>query len=251
VKDWVINSGLAPFGMIDMYGAMGMSSNHYFADNGAKVGIDRISEWMRKLGFGKTTGLDLFPGEVSGIVPSREWKRQAFSDRATSEQNWYPSDTEQISIGQGFHQMTLIQLAQAYAAIANKGTVFAPQIVMEIEAPDGTVIFRAQPEISHTVEASQATWDALSSVLTAPITHSRGTARGVMSGFPYSMAGKTGTWEVPGRISNGLYVGYAPVENPEVLVAVVVEQGGGGSSAAAPIARKIFDAYFGLDVPLE
>lgn len=251
VKDWVINSGLAPFGMIDMYGAMGMSSNHYFADNGAKVGIDRISEWMRKLGFGKTTGLDLFPGEVSGIVPSREWKRQAFSDRATSEQNWYPSDTEQISIGQGFHQMTLIQLAQAYAAIANKGTVFAPQIVKEIEAPDGTVIFRAQPEISHTVEASQATWDALSSVLTAPITHSRGTARGVMSGFPYSMAGKTGTWEVPGRISNGLYVGYAPVENPEVLVAVVVEQGGGGSSAAAPIARKIFDAYFGLDVPLE
>lgn len=251
VKDWVINSGLAPFGMIDMYGAMGMSSNHYFADNGAKVGIDRISEWMRKLGFGKTTGLDLFPGEVSGIVPSREWKRQAFSDRATSEQNWYPSDTEQISIGQGFHQMTLIQLAQAYAAIANKGTVFAPQIVKEIEAPDGTVIFRAQPEISHTVEASQATWDALSSVLTAPITHSRGTARGVMAGFPYSMAGKTGTWEVPGRISNGLYVGYAPVENPEVLVAVVVEQGGGGSSAAAPIARKIFDAYFGLDVPLE
>ena len=251
VKDWVINSGLAPFGMIDMYGAMGMSSNHYFADNGAKVGIDRISEWMRKLGFGKTTGLDLFPGEVSGIVPSREWKRQAFSDRATSEQNWYPSDTEQISIGQGFHQMTLIQLAQAYAAIANKGTVFAPQIVKEIEAPDGTVIFRAQPEISHTVEASQATWDALSSVLTAPITHSRGTARGVMSGFPYSMAGKTGTWEVPGRVSNGLYVGYAPVENPEVLVAVVVEQGGGGSSAAAPIARKIFDAYFGLDVPLE
>lgn len=72
-----------------------------------------------------------------------------------------------------------------------------------------------------------------------------------MEGFPYSMAGKTGTWEVPGKISNGLYVGYAPLEDPEILVAVVVEQGGGGSSAAAPIARKILDAYFGLTAPSE
>lgn len=251
VKDWVINSGLAPFGMIDMHGALGMSSNHYFADNGAKVGIDRLSKWMTALGFGAPTGLELFPGEASGLVPSREWKREAFSNRATSDQNWYPSDTEQISIGQGFHQMTLIQLAQAYAAIANKGTIFAPQIVKEIQAPDGTVIFRARPEVSHKVEASQATWDALSQVMMAPIVHARGTARGVMAGFPYSMAGKTGTWEVPGRVSNGLYVGYAPAENPEVLVAVVVEQGGGGSSAAAPIARKVLDAYFGLDVAAE
>ncbi|HBG01511.1 MAG TPA: hypothetical protein DDW87_08065, partial [Firmicutes bacterium] len=66
----------------------------------------------------------MFPGEAGGLVPSRKWKRQAFGNRATSEQNWYPSDTEQISIGQGFHQMTLIQLAQAYAAIANKGIIF-------------------------------------------------------------------------------------------------------------------------------
>lgn len=87
VKDWVINSGLAPFGMIDMYGALGMSSNHYFADNGAKVGIDRLSKWMTALGFGAPTGLELYPGEVSGVVPSREWKKQAFSDRAISEQN--------------------------------------------------------------------------------------------------------------------------------------------------------------------
>lgn len=248
VKDWVINSGLAPFGMIDMYAAMGMSSNHYFADNGAKVGIDRLSKWMTALGFGAPTGLDLFPSEASGVVPSREWKRQIFSNRAVSEQNWYPTDTEQISIGQGFHQMTLLQLAQAYAAIANKGVIYKPQIVQEIQAPDGSVVFRAEPE-SRIVDASQATWEALSHVMTAPITHARGTARGVMAGFPYSMAGKTGTWEVPGKISNGLYVGYAPAENPEVLVAVVVEQGGGGSSAAAPIARKILDAYYGLDEP--
>ncbi len=251
VRDWAINSGLAPFGMIDMHGALGMSSNHYFADNGAKVGIDRLSKWMQALGFGAPTGLDLFPGEASGVVPSREWKREAFSSRDISEQNWYPSDTEQISIGQGFHQMTLLQLTQAYAAIANQGTIYRPQIVKKIEAPDGTVVFRAEPEIWRIVDAKQSTWDALSEVMMAPIIHTRGTARGAMAGFPYSMAGKTGTWEVPGKISNGLYVGYAPAENPEVLVAVVVEQGGGGSSAAAPIARKVLDAYFGLDVPLD
>lgn len=251
VKDWVINSGLAPFGMIDMHGALGMSSNHYFADNGAKVGIDRLSEWMRALGFGAPTGLNLYPGEASGLVPSREWKKQNFADRAVSEQNWYPSDTEQISIGQGFHQMTLIQLAQAYAAIANQGIIYTPQIVKEIVAPDGTVVFRVQPEVAYKVEASQTTWDALREVMAAPIVHPRGTARRVMEDFPYSMAGKTGTWEVPGKISNGLYVGYAPLEDPEILVAVVVEQGGGGSSAAAPIARKILDAYFGLTAPSE
>lgn len=251
VKDWVINSGLAPFGRIDMADALGMSSNHYFADNGVKVGIDRLSTWMEALGFGSPTGLELYPGEASGLVPSREWKRHAFRDRHISEQNWYPSDTEQISIGQGFHQMTLLQLAQAYAAIANRGKIFTPQLIKEIEAPDGTVIYQTQPELARHVEAKESTWDALLEGLRAPIVHPRGTARNVMGDFPYPIAGKTGTWEVVGSISNGLFVGFAPVENPEILVAVVVERGGGGSSTATPIARKVFDAYFGLDQPEE
>lgn len=251
VKDWVINSGLAPFGMIDLNDALGMSSNHYFADNGAKVGIDRLSVWMEALGFGAPTGLELFPGEVSGLVPSREWKRNAFRGQAISEQNWYPSDTEQISIGQGFHQMTLLQLAQAYAAIANRGNIFTPQIIKEIEAPDGTIVFEARPELARHVDASSSTWDALLEALQAPITHPRGTARNVMSGFPHSMAGKTGTWEVVGSVSNGLFVGFAPVYDPEILVAVIVERGGGGASTATPIARKVFDAYFGLDDPAD
>lgn len=249
VKDWVINSGLAPFGMITMYDAIGMSSNHYFADNGVLVGIDRLAKWMTTLGFGTPTGLELFPNEAVGIVPSREWKRRAFSNRPTSEQNWYPADTEQIAIGQGFHQMTLLQLAQAYAAIATKGKVYTPQVVKEIMAPDGTVVFETQPVLARQVEAKASTWDALHEVLRAPIVHARGTARTAMLGFPYSMAGKTGTWEVPGSVSNGLFVGFAPVEKPEILVAVVVERGGGGSATAAPIARKVFDAYFGLDKP--
>lgn len=247
VRDWVINSGLAPFGMITLYDALGVSSNHYFADNGAKVGIDNLSKWMGALGFGAPTGLQLYPEEASGLLPSREWKKRAFSKSPLSEQNWYPSDTEQISIGQGFHQMTLLQLAQAYAAIANRGKIYTPQVVKEIQTPDGYVIYRAEPELARKVDAKPETWNALIEALTAPIKHSRGTARTVMAGFPVPMAGKTGTWEVPGSLSNGLYVGFAPVDNPEILVAVVVERGGGGSSAAAPIARKILDAYFEVD----
>lgn len=247
VKDWVINSGLAPFGMINMYDSLGMSSNHYFAENGMKVGIDNLSKWMGALGFGSPTGLQLYPEESAGLLPSREWKKRAFGAGPLSEQNWYPADTEQISIGQGFHQVTLLQLAQAYAAIANKGKVYTPQVVKEIQTPDGFVVFRAEPELARKVEAKQETWNALLDALTAPINHPRGTARTTMAGFPVAMAGKTGTWEVPGSISNGLYVGFAPLDKPEILVAVVVERGGGGSTAAAPIARKIFDAYFGLD----
>lgn len=251
VKDWVIKTYLGPFGMIDLYDAVGMSSNHYFADNGAEVGIDRLSKWMTALGFGARTGLQLLPDEASGLVPSREWKKKAFSNKPLSEQNWYPSDTEQISIGQGFHQMTLLQLAQAYAAIANKGKIYTPQVVKEIESPDGTIVFQMEPELARVVDAKTETWDDLTYVLQAPIYHERGTAKGSFNDFPITIAGKTGTWEVPGRISNGLFVGFAPVENPEILIAVVVEQGGGGSSAAAPIARKVLDAYFGLDLEEE
>ncbi len=246
VRDWVITNNLAPFGQIDMYDALGMSSNHYFAENGVELGIDRLAEWMRSFGIGSPTGLQLLPKEASGILPDREWKKAAFSKREPSEQNWYPSDTEQISIGQGFHQMTLLQLAQAYSAIATGGSIYTPQVVQEIRTPDGTVIFQMEPELAKKMAGSEENWRTLNDLLTAPVKHARGTARHVLAGFPLTVAAKTGTWEIPGSISNGIFVAYAPVEEPEILVAVVVEQGGGGASAAGPIARQVLDAYFGF-----
>lgn len=247
IKDWVISSNLAPFGWITMYDAIGVSSNHYFADNGVKVGIDRLSKWMDSFGFGTPTGLRLFPEEAKGLLPSKDWKKETFKNRVASEQSWYPTDTEQISIGQGFHQMTLLQLAQAYAGIANRGDIFLPHVVKEIQAPDGSLFYQAEPELARRVEAQDETWDALLQALLAPIQHPRGTARAVMSDFPIPVAGKTGTWEVPGSISNGLFIAFAPLEEPEILVAVVVERGGGGASAAGPIARAVLDAYFQLE----
>ncbi|NLJ79969.1 MAG: penicillin-binding protein 2 [Firmicutes bacterium] len=247
VRDWVITNNQAPFGLIDMYDAVGMSSNHYFAEHGVQVGIDNLSRWMEAFGFGSPTGLQLLPGESKGLLPSREWKEKAFSDQPASERNWYPSDTEQISIGQGFHQMTLLQIAQVYQAVATKGKIYTPQIVKEILTPEGTVIYQSEPKLSKTVEAKEKNWELLRHLLTAPVKHPRGTARTSLADFPIPVAAKTGTWEIPGRLSNGVFVAFAPVEEPEILVAVIVEQGGGGASAAGPIVRRILDSYFGFE----
>lgn len=244
VRDWVISSNLAPLGWITLKEALGISSNHYFAENGTKVGIDRLSKWMAAFGIGSPTGLNLMPLESTGLLPSREWKAKAFSNRPVSEQNWYPTDTEQISIGQGFHQMTPLQLAVSYGAIATRGRIYTPQVVKEIRAPSGEVISRFEPRLARQVEADPSTWEAVIEGLVAAIEHPRGTARRSFEGFPTSVAGKTGTWEVVGSVSNGVFAAFAPVDEPEILVVVVVERGIGGATGAAPIARQVMEAYF-------
>lgn len=244
VRDWVITSNLAPLGWITLREALGISSNHYFAENGTKVGIDRLSHWMEAFGIGSPTGLNLMPQESAGLLPTREWKAKAFSNRPVSEQNWYPSDTEQISIGQGFHQMTLLQLAVSYGAIATRGLIYTPQVVKEIRSPSGELVSQFQPKLARRVDADPQTWEAVIDGLVATIEHPRGTARRSFEGFPTSVAGKTGTWEVAGSTSNGVFVAFAPVEEPEILVAVVVERGIGGATGAAPIARQVMEAYF-------
>lgn len=246
VRDWVITSGLAPLGRITLKEALGISSNHYFADIGTKVGIDRLSKWMRAFGMGEPTGLELYPPERAGLVPDREWKSRAFADRPSWDRDWYPSDTEQISIGQGFHQMTILQLAQIYMAIANRGPIYRPQVVKEIRSPQGEVIKSLEPEVTRVVEASRESWEAVIEGLRATIEHSRGTARNAFANFRTTVAAKTGTWEVAGSVPNGVFAAFAPVDNPEILVVVVVEQGVGGASGAAPIARAVMDCYFSL-----
>lgn len=252
VRDWVITNRLAPLGNITLKEALGISSNHYFADLGTKVGIDRLSEWMRAFGMGEPTGLKLYPVERAGLVPDREWKKAAFAGRPVWDQNWYPSDTEQISIGQGFHQMTILQLAQIYAAIANRGPMYVPQVVREIRTPDGQVVQSFQPQLARVVEASSTHWEAVIDGLRAAVEHPRGTARNAFAGFPTSVAAKTGTWEVAGSTANGVFAAFAPVEEPEIVVVVVVERGIGGASGAAPIARRVMEAYFSLnEEPIE
>lgn len=251
VRDWVITRGLAPFGWLDLPTAIALSSNHFFADQGTKVGIDRLSLWMRDFGMGAPTGLAISPQERTGVVPDRDWKRERFASSAQYDQIWYPSDTEQVSIGQGFVTATPLQMAVIYSTIANRGTAYVPRLVEAIHGPEGALLFQSEPEVLHQLDVSSSTWDAVIKGMQGTVTHARGTARTAFQGFPLSVAAKTGSYEVPGRDSHGLFGAFAPVEDPEIVVFVVVEHGGGGGSGAAPIARMVMDAYFGFGIEPE
>lgn len=247
VRDWVITRGLAPFGRIDMVEALAMSSNHYFAEFGAQTGIDRLSEWIREFGFGSPTGIRTQPPESRGLVPDRDWKRERFAGREAYEQVWYPSDTEQISIGQGFITVTPIQMAVAYSAIANRGTVYRPTLVTEVHSPEGDIVSLHEPELLFEMGIAETTWDSVIKGMQQTVTHPRGTARTAFADFPLDAAGKTGSYEIPGRDAHGWFGAFAPADDPELVVVVVVEHGGGGGSGAAPIARRVFDTFFGFD----
>ncbi|HHX01695.1 MAG TPA: penicillin-binding protein 2 [Firmicutes bacterium] len=247
IRDWVITQGLAPFGPIKLVDALAVSSNHYFAEFGKQVGIDRLSTWLRKFGFGSPTEMIGVTQEASGLVPDREWKRQRYAGYPTYEQAWYPVDTEQISIGQGFVTVTPVQLAAAYSAIANRGVIYQPTVVKQIIDPEGEIVFEHTPTVKTTMDVAESTWNAVIQGMEAVITHPRGTARRAFEDFPIRTAGKTGSYEIPGQEGHGLFAAFAPVEDPELVVVVIVEHGTGGASSAAPIARMVFDAYFGLN----
>lgn len=248
VRDWTIAQGGAPFGQITLTDALAMSSNHFFAKFGTDVGIDRMSVWLREFGFGSQTGIPGIVQEASGMVPDREWKKQHFSGYPSSDQAWYPSDTEQISIGQGFVTVTPIQLAVAYSAIANRGTIYQPTVIKQIVDPEGNVVEQSNKTPVRQLNVAAETWESVIEGMQAVITHPRGTARKAFADFPISIAGKTGSYEIPNQEAHGLFAAFAPVEDPELVVIVIVEHGAGGASSAAPIARKVFDAYFGLDM---
>lgn len=247
VRDWIITQGGAPFGNITLNEAIAISSNHYFAEFGKAVGIDRLSLWFREFGFGTETELIGANNEAAGLVPDRQWKRERFKNAASYDQVWYPSDTEQISIGQGFLTVTPLQLAVAFSAIANRGTIYQPTLIKQVIDPEGQVVQEFTPTIIRELDVKPETWESVIKGMTSTITHARGTARTAFAGFPLAIAGKTGSYEIPGQEANGLFVGFAPVDDPELVVVVLVEHGVGGGSAAAPIARAVFDQYFGFE----
>ena len=167
---------------------------------------------VEEFGFGSPTGVIGIPEESSGIVPDREWKKQYFSGRPQSEQIWYPSDTEQISIGQGFITVTPVQLAVAYSAIANGGTIYRPSIVKQVLDPEGNVIEEIGSTPIRQMNVAASTWDAVTKGMQAVITHPRGTARNAFRDFPLSVAGKTGSYEIPNQDAHGVCC-FAPVED--------------------------------------
>ena len=237
-KHWLIPMGNAEgeaLGWLNFHKALAASDNVYFYEMGNRVGIDVLKKYAALFGFGKTTGIDLF-GETEGIIASPEYKMKVF------DEDWYLGDTFNAAIGQGFNLATPIQLAVMLSAVANNGDIYRPHLVDKIVNDDGSVIKEIKPEKIGRLPVSAETLELLQSALKA-VAQEGGTAA-QMANLSVPVAGKTGTAENPHGKDHGLFVGYAPADNPNLVVVAVIDQGGFGSVSAAPIVQRIFEYIF-------
>ncbi len=228
-RDW-LPSG---HGLVDMKKAIRVSCNVYFYTIGQKIGIDFLSKVASSVKLSSKTGIDL-PGEIVGIFPSREWKKEKFGEE------WYPGDTILLSIGQGYLLLTPIEMITFYSMLANEGISFVPHVLKG-----------KKKEIFSKLDAPKWVWDFLREAMIEVTSHpgnlkERGTAYRAFKGFKIKVAGKTGTAEVPGKTPHSWFIGYAPADNPKVVVLVLIENGGSGALSAAPIARKMLEEYFSI-----
>ena len=238
-------------GWVDLNDAVAQSCDIYFYEMAVDMGVDTMHDYLSKFGFGEDAALDV-SGALSGLVPSRDWKR------AVHNQPWYPGDSVNLGIGQGFLLATPLQLATATSVIANRGVWAEPRLLKEVIGDRS--IDDALPKQTHQSIALENPddWEFVADAMANVMHGARGTARGAARGATYRMAGKTGTAqvfslaedeeydaeEIRERLrDHALFVGFAPVDNPQIAVAVIVENGGSGSGTAAPVARAMFDAW--------
>nr|WP_221275871.1 penicillin-binding protein 2 [Marinobacter oulmenensis] len=238
-------------GWVDLKDAVAQSCDVYFYEMSVEMGVDTMHSYLSAFGFGEDATLDV-SGALSGLLPSRDWKQ------AYRNEPWYPGDSVNMGIGQGFFLATPLQLATATALIANRGTWVEPRLLKDIKGERSVAEFL--PEETHqplTLENPED-WEFVVDSMEEVMHGRRGTARRVGANADYRMAGKTGTAqvfsleqdeeydaeEVRERLrDHALFVGFAPTDKPEIAVAVIVENGGGGSGVAAPVARELFDAW--------
>jgi penicillin-binding protein 2 len=239
-------------GLLDGYNGIIQSCDVYFYRLAKKLGINRMHDGMARFGFGKQTGVDLL-GEPSGLMPSVDWKKKARG------QPWYPGETIIAGIGQGFMLVTPLQLAAVTATLANRGEIVTPRFLSAIEYPQSQLREKIEPGVAGLVKLRQDNfYDRVIRSMRDVVHGKRGTARRIGQGITYEMAGKTGTAQVKSIAQNAtydekntpkkfkdhsLFIGFAPLDNPKIAIAVIVEHAGSGSRIAAPIARKLLDYY--------
>ncbi|KMK51068.1 penicillin-binding protein 2 [[Actinobacillus] muris] len=242
-RDWK-KSG---HGSTDVNKAITESSDTYFYQLAYDMGIDKMSDWMKMFGFGVKTGIDLHE-ESSGIMPSREWKQKRY------KKGWIPGDTISVGIGQGYWISTPLQLAKATAVLINNGRVNTPHLMKEIMSTE-TIPYQDPLLYDDIKNVPARYWQIAKLGMYNVINASNGTGRKAFAGASYRAAGKTGTAQVfslKGATYNkhaiskklhdhGWFIGYAPYDNPTVVVAVILENAGGGGSTAAPMGRKVMD----------
>jgi penicillin-binding protein 2 len=248
-------------GAVDMYRSIVKSSNVYYYSLANELGVDAMHDFMKPLGFGQITGIDI-NGEVRGVLPSTDWKRNYY--KRAEQKKWYAGETISLGIGQGYNAFTMLQLAQATAVLANAGVKHKPRVVIATQDAMARERVPVPPEppvdLGYKSENVAVVHRALAGVTT------EGTSARVFAGAGYTSGGKTGTAQAVGigqrerydarkmeehQRDHALYMAFAPAEAPRIAIAVIVENAGFGAEHAAPIARRAFDYWLLCQYPNE
>ena len=240
-------------GIMDMRRAIVESSNAYFYSLANELGVDTMHDFMKPLGFGQITGIDV-QGEVRGVLPSQEWKRRYYSK--PEHQKWYAGETISLGIGQGYNSFTMLQLAQATATVANLGVKYTPRLVLATVDPSTRARTDTQTAAPEDLKLSPENIKIIMQAMVG-VTQ-EGTSARAFAGAAYLSGGKTGTAQAVSLAKNekynaarmderqrdhALYIAFAPAQDPQIALAVIVENAGFGSASAAPIARRVFDYW--------
>lgn len=236
------------FGPVNLVEALKFSSDVYFYTLGWKMwNTNYLQQWAHMLGIGRSTGIDL-PGAEPGLLPSRAWRNRLYR-RGETERPWSPGDNVQLATGQGDLQTNPLQMAIAYATVANGGTVVTPHVGMQIDDTAGRVLREFHPPPRRHVHVDRGYRAAILEGLHEAAQSTGGTSCSSFCGFWLPVAGKTGTAERTGHANQSWYVVLAPYPNPRIVTAVTIEEGGFGAESAAPAAKQILEAYFGKRRP--
>jgi penicillin-binding protein 2 len=231
-------------GSVSLVTALAESCDVYFYNVGyafyGRKGT-ALENWATSLGLGRKTGIDV-PGEAAGRVPTPGWREKYFKTEV--DKIWKPGNSINLAIGQGDLESNPLQMAVAYAAIANGGYVVTPHVGVKIVAQDGTLVRKLESTPPKKLNISPDDLAVVQQGLREAASSGIGTSTAVFGGYPIPVAGKTGTAQVFGKSDYAWYASYAPANDPKYVVVVMIEQGGHGGTTAAPAARMIYDALF-------
>ncbi len=235
-------------GYVSIKQALEQSCNVFYYRTGVELGIDELARYAKSFGFGERLRIEL-PDEVPGLIPTREWKEERYN------QPWYPAETMDAAIGQGFVTVTPLQLASMVVAVANGGTLYKPMLVKKITKANGELVREYQPTVIREVPVDKKHLNIIRQGMWMVVNGKKGTGRGSKI-EDVEFTGKTGTAQVvkkqreeqedlPEKLrDHGWFVSFAPMENPEIAMAILIEHGMGGSKSAAPVAKYIFERLY-------
>lgn len=237
------NAGEAANGTVSLVTALEVSSDVFFYTLGLRMwDSGELQHWAHALGIGRPTGIDL-PGAEDGLLPSQHWRNQLYREGET-DRPWSAGDNIQLATGQGDLQANPLQMAVAYAALANGGTVVTPHLGLQVDDAAGRVLKEFEPKPQRQIRIDPAYRAAILEGLHDAAQNGSGTSFEVFGNFPIQVAGKTGTAQRPPHLDQSWYGVLAPYPNPRIVTFVTMEEGGFGAESAAPAARKILEAYF-------